>query len=291
MELPQEPVVPISVGIPACHRVQKLRTTLRRVLNCNPLPSEIIVHLDGNNAEILQLLESEFPQVLLLHSSEGGQGPGGARNRLAEAASFDWLANFDDDSFPCEPTFFEKAWMLIQAHPDVAVISGSTEEENLEPGSLWLQAVYPGNCHLLNREWFFRTAGYTPLPVAYNMEEVDVSLQLHQLGGLCIQAADLRVIHDHPPPQREAPHIQVGMLLNTTLFPILRYPVAGFPHAFGSVVRRFCRTIANRDFGVLTQFLIQVPSFIGKHMHRRCPVSPETLVSWLHLRRCPVKVR
>lgn len=282
--------IPISVAVPACRRSEQLRTTLTRLQACEPPPAEILVHLDGNDAGLRALVEGEFPAVRLLHSAQL-IGPGGARNRLMREACCAWVAHFDDDSFPEDGDFFARAWQLISNYPETAVFAATIlPVESPEPQGLWMQVPYFGCGHLMNRDWFLRTRGYLPLPVAYNLEEVDVSIQLHELGGRCLRSGDLRVFHDHPVPVREAEASQVAMMINTVLFPLLRYPLPLLPQAMGSILRRLLRLARQGEWRVILLSLRSLPAALCRYLPLRAPVRTATAWSWLLLRHAPLRV-
>jgi GT2 family glycosyltransferase len=283
--------VPISVAVPACRRSEQLRVTLTRLLACVPQPAEILVHLDGNDAGLRGLVEEQFPQVKLLHS-DALIGPGGARNRLMREARNTWVAHFDDDSFPEDLDFFARAWRLIDQFPATAVFAATIlpVEPQPDPQGMWQQAVFIGCGHVMNREWFLRTRGYLPLPVAYNLEEVDVSIQLHDLGGTCLQSGALRVFHDHMPPVREDEDTQVAMMINTVMFPLLRYPLPLLPQALGSILRRLWRLTMHGEWRVILRSMQAMPAAIRRHLALRAPVRTATGWSWLLLRRAPLRV-
>lgn len=282
--------IPISASVPACRRESHLRATLSKILACMPPPAEILVHIDGNSTRLCSLVAQEFPQARLVISSTF-IGPGGARNRLTQEARYSWIAHFDDDSFPLDADYFARAWALISKMPETAVFCASILPfEVPDTQGLWLQAFYPGCGHLMNREWFMKTRGYQPVPIAYNMEEVDVSLQLHELGGMCLQSGELRVFHDHLPPEREDENTQVAMMINTVIFPLLRYPVALWPQACGSIVRRLLRLALNGELKVIGRSFLALPGAVRKYFPLRAPVKFASALSWLLLRRSPVRV-
>jgi GT2 family glycosyltransferase len=282
--------IPISVAVPACRRLAPLRRTLTRLHACQPPPAEILVHLDGNDADLRALVAGEFPNVRLLYS-DTLIGPGGARNRFMREARYLWVAHFDDDSFPEDGDFFARAWQLILRFPETAVFAATIlPAEPSDPQGLWLQAIFIGCGHLMSRDWFLRTRGYLPLPVAYNLEEVDVSIQLHDLGGRCLRSGDIRVFHDHMPPVREEEDTQVAMMINTVLFPLLRYPWPVLPQAFGSILRRLLRLALHREWCVILRSLRALPGAMGRCLPLREPVRTATAWSWLLLRRVPLRV-
>jgi GT2 family glycosyltransferase len=279
--------IPITAAVTACKRVESLLTSLRKIASCEPPPAEILVHLDGNSPEILDRLRKEFPTARLI-GSDHLVGPGGGRNRLTREAKNPWIAHFDDDSFPETPDYFAVAAKLIASNPEVAVWSATiiSHEPSPEPGSLWLNAVHPGCGHLMSQAWFAKTSGYLPLTFAYNLEEVDVSLQLHALGAVCVQAADLKVWHDHPNPVRETPDTEVLMMINTILFPLLRYPLSALPQGILSILRRaFKLSKLPGGLSVLARTAIRLPATVRQNFHHRKPLPSKSTWSWLFLRR------
>jgi GT2 family glycosyltransferase len=282
--------IPISVAVPACSRPEKLRATLDHLMACVPPPAEILVHLDGNNAGLRVMIEVEFPEVRLFHSSNL-LGPGGARNRLMREARHDWVAHFDDDSYPVDKDYFAVVWKLITDFPETAVFAATIQPmEQSDPQGLWLDSQYVGCGHVMSRGWFLRTKGYLPLPVAYNLEEVDVSMQLHNLGGCCLHAGSLRVFHDHPVPQREGEDTQVAMMVNTVVFPLLRYPLLLLPQACVSILRRVLRLALHHEWRVLRRSIVCLPDAVAYYLPLRAPVHTFVAWDWLLRRRSPLRV-
>jgi GT2 family glycosyltransferase len=278
------------VAIPAFKRKEKLLKTLHKILECDPLPCEVLVHVDGRDSEIMREVGKLDGGVKIL-SSATFVGPGGGRNKMMIEADCDWVAHFDDDSYPLDKDYFARVMSLVATHVEVDVWCAAviSHGEYFSAGQLLQRAVYHGCGHVMRKAAFMKTHGYLPLPVAYNLEEVDVSLQIHEIGGLCVQAADLRVWHDNPTPSRETFDREVAMMRNTILFPLLRFPVLAWPQAFVSVLRRGVKLATlPQGWSVLWQTLRILPDAIAKHIHCRDPVSLKTVFSWLLLRRAAV---
>ena len=282
----------ISAAVAACERTESLSRTLARLQACVPPPAEILIHVDGDHPAVREVVAKSCPSARVLTSREP-MGPGGARNRLTQAARFPWVAHFDDDSYPAHHSFFADAQSWISRLPaSVAVLSAviAPHEPPLEAGTLRGQAVYPGCGHLMNRAWFLRTQGYQPRPVAYNLEEVDVSLQLHALRASVVQVADLTVVHDHPIPPLESSIVEAATLVNTCLFPVLRYPLSLLPQAALSVARRVVTRILRHPnrWTILQLALRDLSASWPAILARRQPVPSSVAWRWLVLRRQPV---
>lgn len=275
--------VPVSVIIPACDRVKVLMNTLDRIEHCTPQPAAILVHVDGGSSEMLEALQKRSGKLKVLCSTER-LGAGGSRNVLIKAAAQEWIACFDDDSYPLDDDFFLRVFESTKRHPDVAIISGSTLEEDWGRASPVGISVYTGPACVFNKSWFLRTQGFVPLPFAQAMEEVDLSLQLHALEGRIILDPSLRV---HHPPVKFSGNVQTeaAIFCNSILFPFLRFPVCLWwmiPLQIGGRMRylwrRGCAT-------AILPGLLKTPGYLWKYRRWRKPVSWRKVLSWMRLRR------
>ena len=66
-------------------------------------------------------IRNAFPDVRVLRSNEQ-VGPGGGRNKLMSAAQFEFVASFDDDSYPIDSDYFARARNVFDRFPDASVI-------------------------------------------------------------------------------------------------------------------------------------------------------------------------
>lgn len=278
--------VPISVIIPAWRRVGALRKTLGVIHACDPAPSEILVHADSGEPTILRMVQEEFPEVVVLSSTDL-LGPGGARNRLIAAAKHELVANFDDDSFPRHTDYFARVMMLAKCFPDAAMFSAASQEKEWRKAAFLKTAVPSGCGCVFRKSWFAQTTGFVPLPIAYGMEEVDIGLQLHALGGVIVHDPFLRVLHDHPSASTMDAGINAQVMANTALLPFLRYPWWLWPAGIWQVARRVLHCLLHGWTPGLAQGLRMIPSFLTDHRQQRQPVSALKVLSWLLLRhRC-----
>ena len=60
----------VSVIIPTRGRTDKLFVSLHHILECNPMPAEIIIHVDGDDNQTASFTRSHFPRVRLIESNE-----------------------------------------------------------------------------------------------------------------------------------------------------------------------------------------------------------------------------
>lgn len=275
---------PISAAITACNRIGRLETTLGALMRCEPPPAEILVHVDGGDARIMARVRTVCPQALLL-ASEATLGPGGSRNRLIAAASHQWVASFDDDARPGTPDFFAVASGEIARCSETAILGASAEPDEWNWPQPRAVALYHGYACLFNKDWFERTSGFVPLPFAYCMEEVDLCLRLHDLGGRVIQSPRLQVEHEADPPVNSV-SFHSRALANIALFWLLRCPPSLIGVAVWHLTRRLLWLSKVCPAAILPGLAL-IPAHWRRHHSYRDPVSSCALRSWLRLRRAP----
>lgn len=282
----------ISAIVPACQRVQELRKTLLRIQSCDPPPAEILVHADGSDSNVLAAIRSEFPTVRLV-SSVGHLGPGGSRDRLIREARNTWVANFDDDSYPLDPGYFESVAQAVEASPHCAVFSATTLHQDHQiplpsPSAHHLNVpVFSGCGCVFNKDWYMRTRGYVPIPVAYGMEEVDLSLQLHALGGVILEAPQLRVYHKDPYATRPSDDVLAYSLANIALLGFLRYPVILWPLVPLQLMSRIIWAVRRGWTQGLWRGVSLIPGHLQLYARYRAPVPATKVLSWLLHRHSP----
>src|SRR5262249_15684686 len=113
--------VKISAIVTAYERVEQTLATLRVIQSCVPPPDEILVHVDAHQVACEKAARETFTGVRIL-CSDDRVGPGGGRNKLVEAAQFEFIASFDDDSYPIDSDYFERALRMFEKFPDASLI-------------------------------------------------------------------------------------------------------------------------------------------------------------------------
>lgn len=284
--LPVNAPAPISVAIPAHRRVDKLLHTLRVVHACTPPPDEVIVHVDGGTREVHEAVALEFPAVKLMASGKL-LGPGGARDTMIRGARHEWVATFDDDSFPERPDFFARVMQDAERFPDAAVLSWDTLPETHARLGFHQIAVFSGCGSILSRRWYLRTQGFVPRVVAYGFEEVDVSLQIHALGGVIVFDPLLKTVHDHHLTGTVPDEVVADTIANVFLFPLVRYPAVLWPLGFAQALKYMWSILCGRRVRAVVMALARLPLDARELWRRRHPVSASAVLGWLNLRRHP----
>jgi GT2 family glycosyltransferase len=281
----------ISIVIPTCNRVDKLLISLQRIIDCKPPPAELLVHVDAGDFETATVVQSEFPQVRLIQSSES-VGPGGGRNRLIANATCPLVASFDDDSYPLDTDYFRALAAVFARFPEAGVVAATIhhEDETVQPrgtSAAWVADFVGCGC-AYRREAFAATSGYVPLAVAYGMEEVDMSLRLHDQGWRVLKSDALRVFHATRRRHHNAPEVTRASVANLALLAFLRYPSRCWWIGVGQVCRRLAWLMIHGRRAGLIGGLVGIPAHLWSHRRFRAVVGVGTLRRYLLLRRNPV---
>ena len=284
----------ISATVTAYDRIDQTLATLRVIHNCVPAPDEVLVHVDANQVECEKAIRNAFPGVRVLRSRDQ-VGPGGGRNKLMNAAQFEFVASFDDDSYPIDSDYFARARNLFDRFPDASVICAALyhtgESIGLDDRSAQWTADFRGGACIYRREAFLEAGGYVPLPVAYGMEEVDLAIRLHSRDGKILTTPWLRVFHNTDLKRHGDPHVTAGSIANLALLAYLRYPISLWGIGVGQCANRLLWLLRHgRRRGIL-KGLTMIPAHLRANHRYRLPVSNRAVRSYLALRRAPVTER
>jgi GT2 family glycosyltransferase len=278
----------ISAIVTAYDRIDQTLATLRVIQSCVPKPDEILVHVDANRIKCEEAIRSAFPDVLLLRSIDH-VGPGGGRNKLIEAAQYEFVASFDDDSYPIDSDYFERALKLFEKFPNASVLCGAFYHvgdaiELDEPRAQWTADFLGGAC-IYRRQDFLDTGGYVPLPVAYGMEEVDFAIRLHAKGGKVLTSRWLRIFHNTDLKHHAAPVVTAASIANLALLAYLRYPVSLWAVGVGQCANRLLWLLRHGRRRGIFKGLAMIPSHLRANHRYRLPLSMRAVRSYLALRR------
>ena len=281
----------ISAIVTAYERIDQTLATLRIIQSCVPAPDEVLVHVDANQVECETAIRKAFPAVRILRSDDQ-VGPGGGRNKLLNAAQFEFVASFDDDSYPIDSDYFARALTLCNRFPDASVICATLyhprEPITLDERRAQWTADFSGGACIFRREAFLEAGGYVPLPVAYGMEEVDLAIRLHSRGGKILTTRWLRVFHNTDLKHHGDPQVTAGSIANLVLLTYLRYPVSLWIVGAGQCANRLLWLLRHGRRRGIWKGLTMIPAHLRAHHHYRLPLSKRAVRSYLALRRAPV---
>ncbi len=285
--------VSITAVVTAYQRLGVAQVTLEKIGRCVPLPSEILVHVDGHQTACAAAIRQAFPGARVV-VSDARVGPGGGRNALIAAATQPIVASFDDDSYPIDRDYFARVADVFAHVPAASVVGAHVYHRHesvaadTRTGS-WV-ADFPGGACAYRREHFLETGGYVPLEVAYGMEEVDLALRLHAQARRVLQTPWLRVFHDTDLARHADPDVTAASVANLALLTYLRYPATMWIVGAGQTLKRIWWLLGHgRRRGILGG-LASIPSLLQTHAHARRLVPAAAVRSYLRLRRHPVPV-
>lgn len=250
--------VPVTAMIPAHQRVEQTLSTIRRLQACEPAPAEILVHVDRRQTPMIEALRRHFPEIPL-HLSESNLGPGGARNRMLEAAKHEYVASFDDDSYPHDPDYFARLIDWMERVPDASILAANIFEPHQQPPEIGGPALWTGDfvgCGCVyRRSVFLEAPGYVPIPIAYSMEEADLGLRYTARGKRILFVPPLRIFHDTLLNHHASPAVAAMQVANLGLFVLLRYPLSRWPMGALQFLHKWWDTLARGRFsGALLAF-------------------------------------
>jgi len=281
----------ISAIVTAYDRVEQTLATLRVIQNCVPAPDEILVHVDANQVACENAVRDAFPSVRILRSEEQ-VGPGGGRNKLVEAAQCEFIASFDDDSYPIDSDYFARALQVFEKFPEASLICAGLykvgESIGLDERSAQWTADFSGGACIYRRKAFLDAGGYVPLPVAYGMEEVDLAIRLHSQGGKILTTRWLRVFHNTDLKHHGDPRVTAGSIANLALLAYLRYPVSLWGIGVGQCANRLLWLLKHGRRRGIVKGVTMIPSHVWANHRYRAPVSKSVVSSYWALRRAPV---
>src|SRR5215213_1626207 len=284
----------LSVIVTAYERIEQTLATLRVIQSCVPAPDEILVHVDANQIACENAIKITFPNVRVLRS-EQQVGPGGGRNKLVEAAQFELIASFDDDSYPIDSDYFARALRIFETFPEASLICAALyhagESIGLDDRSAHWTADFSGGACSLQKKAFLNAGGYVPLPVAYGMEEVDLAIRLHSQGGKILTTRWLRVFHNTDLKRHGDPRVTAGSIANLALLAYLRYPVSLWGIGVGQCANRLLWLLKHGRRRGTFKGVTMIPAHVWAYHRYRLTVSSKVVRSYLGLRRAPVEVR
>lgn len=281
----------ITVIVTAFERGRQTVDTLRRIYACDPTPDEVIVHVDANQNNCEREIREAFPDINII-KSENRVGPGGARNKLIAAAGNELVASFDDDSYPIDYDYFQRALTVCERFREATIVCAALYHrgeivEQDTPAAHWT-ADFSGGACIYRRSAFVEMEGYVPLPVAYGMEEVDLALRLHDRGGKILSTTWLRVFHDTDLERHNDPAVTANSIANLALLTYLRYPASLWWIGFGQCVNRVWWLLRHGRWRGVVDGIRMIPNYLRTHQQYRKRIRRDRVRSYLSLRRAPL---
>jgi len=282
--------VPIAVVIPTCvgRSVDKV---IERIRACDPQPVEIIVHLDPAPAEKEQVALAAEIRVL---NSSTRLGPGGARHRCLLECTTPYAVSFDDDSYPTDTDFFGQVFELFSKYSEAAIFGANIwhrqEPTPLRSSRLILRPSYVGCGYAVRLEAYREVRGHIPRPLAYGIEESDLSLQLFEAGWKIYEAGALRVFHDTDLKHHNSPGITSATIANIGLNAFLNYPVTGWGRGLVQVANKIVYCIKKRRTDGIISGVLRLPADCYRYRGYRRPIQWRVVKEYLRFCRLNTEV-
>ena len=286
-ELVSKNIAPVAVIIPTYNRGLAVLAVLEKVQQCEPMPAEIWVHVDCADAVVESELHCRFPNVHVLTSSMR-LGPGGGRHRCLLGCDTPYAVSFDDNSYPVDPDFFASVERLFSELPRAAVLGASIwhrhEAEKTRTRSLVQFPNYIGCGYAVRLAAYRQVRGHVPRPVAYGMEECDLSLQLFAAGWWIYEAGELRVFHDTDLGHHRSSEATSGAIANVGLYAFLHYPISAWGWGFVQVANKVVYCVRNGQIRGIISGILSIPGECYHNRRYRNPVARSTLNKFLDFR-------
>ena len=277
--------MPIVVIIPTYNRGSAVISVLDRIQVCQPKPSEIWVHVDVGDGALERELNQRFPKVRVL-TSPIRLGPGGGRHRCLLACNTPYAVSFDDDSYPVDSDFFAVVQQLFLEHPEVAIFGASIwhrrEPEKIRSKDLVRLPSYIGCGYAIRLSAYRQVRGYLPRPIAYGMEESDLSLQLFAARWHIYETGELRVFHDTDLAHHQSGEITSGVIVNVGLFAYLHYPISGLGWGLMQVANKIVYCIRMARIRGICSGILQIPVECYRYRRQRNPIAWKTIKEFLY---------
>jgi GT2 family glycosyltransferase len=194
---------PRYAAVIATHnRATELARTIRQLHALAPAPDEILICADGCTDGTAVMVRENFPHVTILENpTRLGSVP--SRDRLLRTATGELVLSLDDDSYPIEPDFLQRAAEFFDREPRLAVLWFPQRSEEF-PASLELldfgpdtaTATFVSSGAVLRRSAYLALPGYPPL-FGHSYEEPDFGLQCISHGFLLRRHTGLTIRHHY----------------------------------------------------------------------------------------------
>lgn len=197
----------VSVVVPAHRAGPALDTCLAALAALDPEPHEVVVAVDGADAEVVARAVVAGAATVALPTPSG---PAAARNRGAELATGAVLWFVDSDvAVPADAV--ARIGALFAGRPDVAAAVGSydltppernftSQYKNLlnhwvHQGAGTEATTFWGACGAIRRETFAAVGGFDEGFARASIEDIELGYRLREAGHRVVMAPDLQVTH------------------------------------------------------------------------------------------------
>ena len=253
--------------------------------------NEIVVVIDGTEDDTAERLRAKFPGLRIIENPER-TGLCHARNQAINAASNDFILQFDDDAICTSPTTAEdiqKCFINDRVAgvciPFINVnISDEVKSKHPNPPTPYVSHNFTGTAIMLRRSIFLKMGGFTSELMHWG-EERDLVMRLVD-NGYFLLYGESAPIHHLVSPRRDTTYQNLYLYRNQIFFNFLRGPllylpgllVAGVAWSLVNAIRSGAIGIALRGLGAGFAACFQYASL-------RNPVSVKSFNLYMKLRK------
>jgi GT2 family glycosyltransferase len=230
----------VSVMITTKGRLLELRRTWGALQKLNPPPLEVLITLDGCDADLVAAVKSELPEPRLF-VNEIGLGSVASRDRMMREARGDLVLALDDDSYPEQPDCITRIAPFFEQRPTLAVLHfpQRTDEypETLaqtEFGPERLTRTFANSGAVLRRSTYLQLPGFESR-FFHMYEEPDYALQCVAVGYDVLFSSIVTIRHHYSGQARDEIRIHHRHARNEFWSALIRCPL---PFAVGMVAWR-----------------------------------------------------
>ena len=276
------------------NRLHDLQRTLQEIDQLDPPPDEIIICADGCTDGTPEFLAA-LPDIRLTVNTHG-RGSIAARAAMIRKASSDIILSFDDDSYPVEKDFVQRARELFEKNPKLAVADFPQHSDEF-PESLTQKDFGPSrpaatyiNASAAIRRNVFVELGGTAEFFFHAYDEPDYSLRCIAAGWEVRFETSLHVRHHYSGAQRNEMRVHHFQARNELWSVVMRCPA---PQVFAVGLfraARQCDYARKRGLSWLLRepvwwvdFLKGLPECLAQ----RKPISWKYYRQWMELLRNP----
>lgn len=286
----------VAVVITSYNRCADLRSTCEQLRKLNPLPDEIIICLDGCSDKSSEMLAREFPEYQVIKNSTR-QGSIPSRDRAFRLVKSDLILTLDDDSYPTDLAFIEKARQVAARHPEAGVITFPEIRNDGHAANPFLTPDSPGcyvrdfpNCAAVMWRHLYGSKAEYPVFFSHAYAESDYSLQLYAAGYSVWFEPSLTIRHHFTPKERDMLRRHHLNARNELWSVLMRCP---FPYVLAVVPLRILRQFVfaiGRGFSWWSrepEWWWNALTGLNQCFARRKPISCRSYFQWIRLARNP----
>lgn len=231
-----------TILITTKNRKSELATALRSAVLQVP-KTEIIVIDDGSTDGTAEMIQAEFPEVIV-HRRADSLGCVVRRNEGAVLAKGDVIVSIDDDAEFTSPDTVART-LLEFSTPAIGAVampyidvrkSERINQKAPEQSAVWITYSYIGTAHAVRKDIFLALGGYRE-DLVHQGEEMDFCVRLLD-AGYFVRVGNASPIHHHESERRDFSRMDRYGARNAILFAWRNCPMITLPMYLGGTTMK-----------------------------------------------------